>query len=1140
MPSDRRHRISALAMRLCDLPPDEWRAVLDAECAGDPELAREAESWARALQADEGLPSGNVAEIAYGNSMAAREQVGPYHIVRMLGHGAMGEVYLAEKQGEGFAPVQRAVKVIRGVRSNPALRRGLQREQASLERLSRHPNIVKITDADLTDQDEPYLVLELLDRPQSLTSWCTLKKLDVRARLRLFVTLSDAIRYAHALEVTHGDLKPGNVLMTEDGTLKVLDFGLSRLVESSGGWPASGQGTTPGGTLQYMSPEQAQGAKATAASDVWALGMILYELLAGEPPYHVSSVEELIQVHGQHPLSPSLPERFTGSGGERWRAELNFILCRALASGEVARCSAGELRSLVQSLLEDRPVMGFPARPWYPLGKLIRRKPLASTLGALAFIGLVMAAIQWPRAEKQRALAEHRLAVSRARLAVEKARGMLEDGAVDTAMLVAYHGWTRLTALGERRDDPSALGTIFLSLERTARPAGVIRIADTISEVVINQAGTLAAAVPFSGPVSLHSLADGALLGRVEMGDSAHLWSFGESGEAFAVADRSGKVQLFHVPRRKVTRVESYPAGLQAVAVRGQDLITADAEGIVRRNGVVVLRGKALGFAVPRVGLDPTGRRAALCDASKPSVGAGLRVIVVDLDNGAATPLNLSSLRNEKVDGKVELDWKSSDWLLLSFVQIAAKLPLAAFNTCPHQRGNAPARAVNLRGSWEPKVAGAVLLNRTLGEVFRVDAHGDSTNPTKLRNLGSAIEPGPWDWIFSFQNDNVRWSLADPRCPIVFSLHLPGGHAHHGVGGNGQIVWWAESNEIRWVRFGKAESRATVWGPAGGHVAFLRSGPGEICTVPDQQCRPISPAYTELTEPAFSEDERWFAMLRSPDWVSVYSTDPGSRTETGFVVPDPANPRRPPGADLITWLAFHPTDPSRVTVFQRTFGIGRDCLIRQWSLTESRWVASLYLDRCTVGTVKGAGLAYASGQELTFLDADLRNPRTVAKLPGYILMLSSRKTPGSILVHYSAPDGNDICRVPIARDGTWLGSPECDRHESYAEPPADLDFGSGARDTDGSSVINDRRTQVRVGTVKGDVSWGDPRGHWASGGLEQTGHLLPTSYSKVGEAVCRAAGRNLRRDEWAKVFPQEAYEAVCPALPVEPAESQRR
>src|SRR5690606_25102516 len=239
-------------------------------------------------------------------ALAPGVRVGAYRIVHEIGRGGMGVVYLAERADEEFEK-RVALKVVkRGMDTDEVLRRFRHERQilASLE----HPNIARLLDGGATSDGRPYLVMEHVEG-EPIDAYCDRRRLGIRERLELFRAVCDAVQHAHQRLVVHRDIKPSNILVTAAGEPKLLDFGIAKLLDDSS--PDATPHTRTGLRLltpEYASPEQVRGAPVTTASDVYALGIVLYRLLSGRPPYevHEPSVAEAERALDREPPPPSV------------------------------------------------------------------------------------------------------------------------------------------------------------------------------------------------------------------------------------------------------------------------------------------------------------------------------------------------------------------------------------------------------------------------------------------------------------------------------------------------------------------------------------------------------------------------------------------------------------------------------------------------------------------------------------------------------------------------------------------------------------------------------------------------------------------------------------------------------------------
>jgi serine/threonine-protein kinase len=350
--------------------------------------------------------------------------VGRYRIERRLASGGMGVVYLAARADGQFA--QRvALKIVkRGMDTDEILRR-FRRERQTLAALG-HANIARLIDGGATDNGQPYLVMEFVEG-EPIDAYCDRHRLGVRERIRLLLTVCDAVQHAHQHLVVHRDLKPSNILVTSDGTPKLLDFGIAVVIDAHGDplmTAASERRLTP----EYASPEQIDGRASTTTSDVYSLGVILYELLTGSPPYRFTtrtSADIQHTVAESLPLAPSEVVRRSESDAaarqrdssprelaRRLSADLDTIVMCALRKEPERRYAsverfAGDLRRYLKRL----PVSARRDTWAYRATKFAQRHALATALGGSCALALSIGAIAtaWQAriagAERDRAVA---------------------------------------------------------------------------------------------------------------------------------------------------------------------------------------------------------------------------------------------------------------------------------------------------------------------------------------------------------------------------------------------------------------------------------------------------------------------------------------------------------------------------------------------------------------------------------------------------------------------------------------------------------------------------------------------------------------------------------------------------------------
>jgi non-specific serine/threonine protein kinase/serine/threonine-protein kinase len=419
MTPERWGEIKAVLAGVLETGASERSATLDRLCHGDAELRREVEALLSfETKADAVLNSVAAPGAALRREAPAPSAIGPYRVLREIGHGGMGVVYLGER-ADGQYRKQVAIKLITSGRHDAGLERRFRRERQILAQLE-HSGIARLLDGGSTEEGQPYFIMEYIEG-QGLLEYCDSRKLGVTERIRLFLEVCDAVAYAHRQLIVHRDLKPGNLLVTAQGTPKLLDFGLGQVLEAGEGAEEITQAGFPMMTPAYASPEQARGEPYTVSSDVYSLGVILYELLSGLRPYKVptgSYVELARVISEQEPvalgqaagggtaeaaeLRSSTPERLR----RRLSGDLERIVAKALAKD--ARLRYGGVPELAGDLrrhLDGRPVNARPATPWYRARKLLRRHRvmLPAAAAALVLILSFAAATWWEarRAERR-------------------------------------------------------------------------------------------------------------------------------------------------------------------------------------------------------------------------------------------------------------------------------------------------------------------------------------------------------------------------------------------------------------------------------------------------------------------------------------------------------------------------------------------------------------------------------------------------------------------------------------------------------------------------------------------------------------------------------------------------------------------
>ena len=460
MTPERWSQVKRLAEAALELPAHERAAYLHRACGADAPLRADVEAiLAAAGEAPEFFerPAAEsflgVASASAGAALIGR-RFGAYEVVRPIASGGMGAVYLGRRADEQFQK-DVAIKFIKcGFLDGDAGRR-LTQERQTLANLD-HPNIAKLLDGGMTAEGLPYLVMEYVPG-QPINQYCDEQRRNTHQRLELFRTVCAAVQYAHQNLIVHRDLKPGNIFVTADGVPKLLDFGIAKVLDEHGATGPATQTLTMHRCLtpEYASPEQIRGEPITTATDVYSLGVVLYELLTGQRPFQAKSgaLHDLARtICEQEPVKPSTavrrtPSQLGGSGSgpapaaplptrrrpaappEKLRrhlaGDIDAIVLTALRKERQRRyASVEQLSEDIRRHLEGLPVLAQPSTLRYRATKFIRRHKTSVAAAVVVAASLVAAVIAttWAAqvARQERNVA--RVAERRAQREAENAR----------------------------------------------------------------------------------------------------------------------------------------------------------------------------------------------------------------------------------------------------------------------------------------------------------------------------------------------------------------------------------------------------------------------------------------------------------------------------------------------------------------------------------------------------------------------------------------------------------------------------------------------------------------------------------------------------------------------------------------------
>jgi len=472
--------LTRIADEQADLMPLIRALLTRATAESDAFMARPVDSvWAEALSDTGGLRVG--------------EQVGPYRLVRELGSGGMGTVWLAER-ADGVLRRQVALKLPRYGWA-PGVAERLHQERDALAALE-HRHIARLYDAGMTTEGRPYLAMEFVDGAP-IDEFVAKRNLPVRARLELFQQVTQAVDFAHRRLIVHRDLKPSNILVTHGGEVRLLDFGAAKLLQNSGAQESAltreaGRAISP----DYASPEQIRGEPITVASDVYSLGVVLFEVLTGKRPYRLerqsSAALEAAIVDAEAPVPSTTVASDRKLSGEL-RGDLDNIIIKALKKSTQERYNTvREFADDLQCWLDHEPVSARGDSVAYRMRKFVRRNRVAVVATSLVISALVVAAtvtsVEMFEARRQRD--EARLQAKRAEAQERFANMVMEQSGPGGRPLTREEMLDRSVELLEQqyRNDPRFIARAlipisgrYMDLGDTAKELAALERAETIA-----------------------------------------------------------------------------------------------------------------------------------------------------------------------------------------------------------------------------------------------------------------------------------------------------------------------------------------------------------------------------------------------------------------------------------------------------------------------------------------------------------------------------------------------------------------------------------------------------------------------------------------------------------------------------------
>jgi len=596
-------RYSQLLDESIDMQPAQRREWLSALELSDPAWAAYLQNLFASLQASEqnlletqdGLAR-HLASINEEDVLLIGKQFGPYRVLSLLGHGGMGSVWLAER-ADGLFTRQVALKLVHPALISRVITERSVREREILAGLN-HPNIARLLDAGSSQDGQPFLALEYI-AGEPLTTYCDAQRLSIRERLQLFKQVLSAVQYAHGHLVIHRDLKPSNIMVTEAGHVYLLDFGIAKLLTD--GEAKETELTRLGGralTPDYAAPEQIVGAPITTAADVYALGVMLYELLLGERPYQLKRAtrgaleEAILQAD---PVAPSRATPTESAASARattlrkllqsFEGDLDTIVGKALKKSPAERYQTAESFSEdIDRFLRGDIVLARPDSLTYRAVKFIRRHRVGIGVASVLILSLVAGLAATSYEARVAARQRDEALAAELRLQTQAAAGRLQANEVPAALGIILKV---LPVPGSHRAyTPEALSVFQEARAADLEIMAVVGHAGWVRSIAFSSDGGRIITASYDGTAKVWDAASGVELLRLS-GHDGHVNSaaFSPDGRRIVTASADKTVRIWDaVSAQELMRLNGHTLGVETAEFSpdGARIVTASIDKSAR------------------------------------------------------------------------------------------------------------------------------------------------------------------------------------------------------------------------------------------------------------------------------------------------------------------------------------------------------------------------------------------------------------------------------------------------------------------------------------------------------------------------------------------------------------------------------